>query len=481
MSGRHAAKQEDKTVAFGRYKIGQILGEGTFGHVKLAEHALTGHKVAVKILSKRKIRSLRMDEKVKREIRILKLFDHPHITKLYEVIDGWGEIYMILEFVPGGELFDLISRNGPFKENDVRHYFQQIISAVDYCHRNLIVHRDLKPENILLDAESNIKIADFGLSNLMADGNFLLTSCGSPNYAAPEVISGQPYVGPAVDVWSIGVILYAMLFGRLPFDDRNIQVLFTKIKSGRFFFPSNITVPDSLKDLIRGMLIVDPLQRASIDDIKSHEWFRTSLPKYLDIILVDFRTLGAVDEDIVDEVEALFSHAASREEIKKALRRHETNEITVAYHLIRDQRWKRFTYAENQEDQSTYDENGTENMDFGIPIPTFALEARAMDTETDDKSDKTVPFSVSHQHDFSKNLKDHDRKALDPSMFDSDATDSNRDPLDIPVSFDGQPPPASKLVDSSSSSDESLSKMTKAEIAKINSGDLEENERSVVE
>ncbi|KAL0207069.1 hypothetical protein P9112_012780 [Eukaryota sp. TZLM1-RC] len=436
MSGHHVRRHsksgpEEKTVAFGRYKLGPLLGEGTFGSVRLAEHALTGHKVAVKVLSKRKIRSLRMDEKVKREIRILKLFDHPHITKLYEVIDGWGEIYMILEYVPGGELFDLITTKGPFSEADVRGYFQQIISAVDYCHRNLIVHRDLKPENILLDANLNVKIADFGLSNLMSDGNFLLTSCGSPNYAAPEVISGHPYVGPSVDVWSCGVILYAMLFGRLPFDDSNIHKLFTKIKSGTFYFPKNVDVSSHVKQLIQSMLRVDPLQRATVDDIKYHQWFQASLPKYLSMLLVDPRSLCVVDDDIVDEIEVLFSHAASREEIKRALRRADTNEITVAYHLIKDQRRKRFQSP--MISQSKSQESSLEDIEFGVPIPTFALETKDEDGETEGggvSSEKSgVQFSVAV--DFNRIIQEQERKTLDPSQFEHDNA-SNRDPLDIP-------------------------------------------------
>ncbi|KAL0212276.1 hypothetical protein RCL1_005902 [Eukaryota sp. TZLM3-RCL] len=421
----------NKTVSFGRYSLGPVIGEGTFGKVRLGTHALTGHKVAVKILSKRKIRSLRMDEKVKREIRIMKLFDHPHITKLYEVIDGWGEIYMILEYVPRGELFDLITSKGPFGEADVRHYFQQIISAVDYCHRNLIVHRDLKPENILLDANLNVKVADFGLSNLMADGNFLLTSCGSPNYAPPEVISGLPYVGPAVDVWSCGVILFAMIYGRLPFDDSNIQVLFSKIKSGRFTFPSDVSVCGELKALISGMLRVDPLQRISMEDVKCSPWFRVKIPKYLEILLVDFRSLTLVDEDIIDEVEALFSHAASREEIKRTLRRRDANEITVAYHLIKDQRSKRF--ADPTHDSSPHspqaqtprgDRSDVENVEFGIPVPTFALETKTVDDDAN--SNNAAVFALSLDLDTAVSS-----RIMASRHVDSDDQSSTTDLMDI--------------------------------------------------
>lgn len=174
-------------VKIGHYILGQTLGVGTFGKVKIGEHQLTGHKVAVKILNRQKIKSLDVVGKIRREIQNLKLFRHPHIIKLYQVISTPTDIFMIMEYVSGGELFDYIVKHGKLQEHEARRFFQQIISGVDYCHRHMIVHRDLKPENLLLDHNMHVKIADFGLSNMMMDGEFLRTSCGSPNYAAPEV------------------------------------------------------------------------------------------------------------------------------------------------------------------------------------------------------------------------------------------------------------------------------------------------------
>ncbi|KAJ3107161.1 Protein kinase [Phlyctochytrium bullatum] len=166
--------------------------------------------------------------RLKREIQYLKQLRHPHIIKLYEVITTPTDIILVIEYA-GGELFNYIVERGRMTEDDSRRFFQQIICAVEYCHEHKIVHRDLKPENVLLDDWNQVKIGDFGLSNIMADGDFLKTSCGSPNYAAPEVISGRLYEGPEVDVWSCGVILYVMLCGRLPFDDDYIPNLFKKI------------------------------------------------------------------------------------------------------------------------------------------------------------------------------------------------------------------------------------------------------------
>lgn len=223
-----------------------------------------------------------MDIKIKREITNMKLFRHPHIIRLYEVIETKEDIFMIMEYVPGGELFDYIVTHGRLNENDARRFFQQIISGVEYCHSHMVVHRDLKPENILIDKIHNcVKIADFGLSTMMHDGDFLKTSCGSPNYAAPEVISGKLYAGPEVDVWSCGVILYTLLCARLPFDDEYIPALFRKIRcmlcyyknydyffhiAGIFEIPSYIS--DNCKDLLCAMLIVDPLKRITIPEIK---------------------------------------------------------------------------------------------------------------------------------------------------------------------------------------------------------------------
>ena len=275
----------------------------------MATHAVTGHKVAVKILNKAKIKQLGMEEKVQREINILHLCTHPHIIRLYEVIDTPTDIFLVNEYVSGGELFDHIVSKGRLSADEARNFFHQIISGVEYCHFQKIVHRDLKPENLLLDANHNIKIADFGLSNLMRDGDFLRTSCGSPNYAAPEVISGHLYAGPEVDVWSCGVILYALLCGSLPFDDESIPNLFKKIKSGMYALPTHLS--QLAKNLIPRMLEVDPMKRITIPEIRLHPWFQHKLPPYLrhppELIEKQERI---VDQEVIDEVMKLPFHKA---------------------------------------------------------------------------------------------------------------------------------------------------------------------------
>lgn len=300
---------EQPPVQIGQYILGKNLGIGAFGKVKLATHAITKHKVAVKILNKAKIKQLGMEEKVQREINILHLCTHPHIIRLYEVIDTPTDIFLVNEYVSGGELFDYIVSKGRLSADEARNFFHQIISGVEYCHFQKIVHRDLKPENLLLDSNLNIKIADFGLSNLMRDGDFLRTSCGSPNYAAPEVISGHLYAGPEVDVWSCGVILYALLCGSLPFDDESIPNLFKKIKSGMYSLPSHLS--QLARNLIPRMLEVDAMKRITIPEIRLHPWFQHKLPPYLRHPPEQMeKQERVIDSQVIDEVMKLPFHLA---------------------------------------------------------------------------------------------------------------------------------------------------------------------------
>lgn len=326
----------DRTIALagtGHLKIGnfvikETIGKGAFGAVKRGTHIQTGYDVAIKILNRGRMKGLGTVNKTRNEIDNLQKLTHPHITRLFRVISTPSDIFLVMELVSGGELFSYITRKGALPIRESRRYFQQIISGVSYCHNHMIVHRDLKPENLLLDANKNIKIADFGLSNYMTDGDLLSTACGSPNYAAPELISNKLYVGPEVDLWSCGVILYAMLCGTLPFDDQNVPTLFAKIKSGRY------TVPYSMEkqaaDLISTMLQVDPVKRADVKRIVNHSWFRIDLPYYLFPECENESSI--VDIDVVQSVAEKFD--VKEEDVTGALLAEDHHHfLCIAYRL----------------------------------------------------------------------------------------------------------------------------------------------------
>ncbi|KMQ42481.1 CAMK/CAMKL/AMPK protein kinase [Trichophyton rubrum] len=355
---RHGNERLDQSPATARdmqrldqYTAVRSLGEGTFGKVKLATHRASGRPVALKIIPRRKLQSRDMVGRVEREIQYLQLLRHPHIIKLYTVIATKTDIVMVLEYAER-ELFDYLVKRGRCNDDEARIFFQQIICAVEYCHRHKIVHRDLKPENLLIDKDKNVKIADFGLSNIMTDGNFLKTSCGSPNYAAPEVISGKLYAGPEVDVWSCGVILYVLLVGKLPFDDDYIPSLFKKISAGNFHMPSYIST--GAANLIRHMLQVHPVHRISIPEIRQDPWFLKGLPKYLQPPVEDFVGTGAdpnkaidprkiapgrsaaiqerIHENAVNKLERRMGYG--KDDIQDALRRPEPSAIKDAFFIV---------------------------------------------------------------------------------------------------------------------------------------------------
>ncbi|KAJ3120014.1 hypothetical protein HK098_004927, partial [Nowakowskiella sp. JEL0407] len=253
-----------------RYIVTKVLGEGSYGRVKLATDAFTGEKVALKVFQKATIKKMVHITRIKREVYIMRLLNHPNIVKLYDVMETEKEIILSMEYINGGELFDYIVAQKRVKERMARRFFRQIVSALDYCHKSCIIHRDLKPENLLLDQDRNIRIIDFGFVNLFDPGDVMKTFCGSPYYASPEMIGSKKYIGPEVDIWSLGVILFALLAGHLPFRDSNTAELYKKISSSSYEIPEYFSKES--RDLIKRMLTVDPHKRASIDEIKSHIW-----------------------------------------------------------------------------------------------------------------------------------------------------------------------------------------------------------------
>jgi len=250
------------------------LGEGTFGKVRLSTNLRTNEKFAIKCLKKSAIANRENIERVLREILIVKVLKHKHISTLYDVIDTPQEIYMVMEYASGGELFDYIVSKKRIKEKEARRFFRQIISALDYCHSHNVIHRDLKPENILLDKNLDIKIIDFGFSNFFHPGSLMETFCGSPAYAAPEMIKGDKYTGKEADIWSIGVILYALLCGYLPFDDDSNPRLFNLILEAKYELPSCLSATS--RDLISKLLRVNPAERLTLAQIAAHPWLQDS-------------------------------------------------------------------------------------------------------------------------------------------------------------------------------------------------------------
>nr|XP_023880903.1 CBL-interacting serine/threonine-protein kinase 9 [Quercus suber] len=259
----------------GKYELGKTVGEGSFAKVKFAKNVENGDNVAIKILDRDQVLRHKMVEHLKREISTMKLIKHPNVVKLFEVMASKSKIYIILEFVGGGELFDKIAKNGRLKEDEARKYFQQLINAVDYCHSRGVYHRDLKPENLLLDSYGVLKVSDFGLSAFaqqVREDGLLHTACGTPNYVAPEVLHDKGYDGTASDIWSCGVILFVLMAGYLPFDEPNLIALYRKISKAEFMYPSYFS-PGATK-LIKCILDPNPLTRITIPEILENEWFK---------------------------------------------------------------------------------------------------------------------------------------------------------------------------------------------------------------
>ncbi|XP_031400423.1 CBL-interacting serine/threonine-protein kinase 3-like isoform X2 [Punica granatum] len=259
----------------GKYELGRTIGEGTFAKVKFARNSETGEPVAIKILDKEKVLKHKMAEQIKREIETMKLIKHPYVVQLHEVMGSKTKIFIVLEFVTGGELFDKIVNHGRMREDEVRRYFQQLIHAVDYCHSRGVYHRDLKPENLLLDAYGNLKISDFGLSALsqqVREDGLLHTTCGTPNYVAPEVLNDRGYDGATADLWSCGVVLFVLLAGYLPFDDSNLMNLYKKISAAEFTCPPWLSF--GAMKLIARILDPNPMTRITIPEILEDKWFK---------------------------------------------------------------------------------------------------------------------------------------------------------------------------------------------------------------
>ncbi|XP_030070008.1 MAP/microtubule affinity-regulating kinase 3 isoform X1 [Microcaecilia unicolor] len=317
----------DEQPHIGNYRLLKTIGKGNFAKVKLARHILTGREVAIKIIDKTQLNPTSL-QKLFREVKIMKILNHPNIVKLFEVIETEKTLYLIMEYASGGEVFDYLVAHGRMKEKEARAKFRQIVSAVQYCHQKRIVHRDLKAENLLLDADMNIKIADFGFSNEFTVGNKLDTFCGSPPYAAPELFQGKKYDGPEVDVWSLGVILYTLVSGSLPFDGQNLKELRERVLRGKYRIPFYMST--DCENLLKRFLVLNPIKRGTLEQIMKDRWINAGYEED------ELKPFVEPDLDISDQkrIDVMVGMGYSREEIQDSLSKMKYDEITATYLLL---------------------------------------------------------------------------------------------------------------------------------------------------
>ncbi|OXB73597.1 UNVERIFIED_CONTAM: hypothetical protein H355_005312 [Colinus virginianus] len=308
----------DEQPHIGNYRLLKTIGKGNFAKVKLARHILTGREVAIKIIDKTQLNPTSLQ----------KLYRLIYFMKLFEVIETEKTLYLIMEYASGGEVFDYLVAHGRMKEKEARAKFRQIVSAVQYCHQKHIVHRDLKAENLLLDADMNIKIADFGFSNEFTVGNKLDTFCGSPPYAAPELFQGKKYDGPEVDVWSLGVILYTLVSGSLPFDGQNLKELRERVLRGKYRIPFYMST--DCENLLKRFLVLNPTKRGTLEQIMKDRWINAGHEED------ELKPFVEPELDISDQkrIDIMVGMGYSQEEIQESLSKMKYDEITATYLLL---------------------------------------------------------------------------------------------------------------------------------------------------
>ncbi|XP_037602938.1 MAP/microtubule affinity-regulating kinase 3a isoform X5 [Sebastes umbrosus] len=324
---RSRSSEEPQQPHVGNYRLLKTIGKGNFAKVKLARHILTGREVAIKIIDKTQLNPNSL-QKLFREVRIMKILNHPNIVKLFEVIETERTLYLVMEYASGGEVFDYLVAHGRMKEKEARAKFRQIVSAVQYCHQKHIVHRDLKAENLLLDADMNIKIADFGFSNEFTMGNKLDTFCGSPPYAAPELFQGKKYDGPEVDVWSLGVILYTLVSGSLPFDGQNLKELRERVLRGKYRIPFYMST--DCENLLKRFLVLNPAKRGTLEQIMKDRWINAGFEED------ELKPYTEPELDITDQkrIDVMVGMGYNLEEIQESLAKMKYDEITATYLLL---------------------------------------------------------------------------------------------------------------------------------------------------
>ncbi|TGZ66036.1 hypothetical protein CRM22_005571 [Opisthorchis felineus] len=324
-----AAGNVNSSTNVGKYRLIRTIGKGNFAKVKLAIHMATGAEVAIKIINKTLMDSTLL-KRLRREITIMKTTNHPNIVRLLEIIENEDVLCLVMEYASGGEIFDYLVANGKMREKEARIKFRQLLSAIQYCHSKRIVHRDLKAENILLDRNLNVKVADFGLANTFDYDQRLNTFCGSPPYAAPELFLGIPYYGPGVDVWSLGVILFTLVLGHLPFDARDLRELRSKIIGLNYTIPKGSVSPEC-EALLRKMLVLDPKDRSSLKFLMQDKWVNMGYPP--NDVLRPFKEPPRSQLDEV-RVKAMETMGFTRADLESSVVNPEFDHVYATYHLL---------------------------------------------------------------------------------------------------------------------------------------------------
>ena len=322
-----ASTQIKKKPNKGPYLLGETLGEGAFAKVRLATQIHIKEKCAIKIVDKRLLDDEKDIQRLCKEIKILKSIRHKNIVQLFDIMESKTNLYFVMEYCKGGELFDYIVKNKRLNEKVACNFFQQIINGVEYLHKQGIIHRDLKPENLLLDYKNQIKISDFGLSTFYTKNNFLQTACGTPSYAPPEMLDGKQYNGEASDIWSCGIILYAMLCGTLPFTESKEEIIVKKIKMHDYVIPNYLS--KDAQDILNKILKINPEERLTINDIKKHPWFNIITPHLIKGISLK-EVIIPVDENILNMVK---NAGFNKEECRQLLLKNKFCSLTTIYYL----------------------------------------------------------------------------------------------------------------------------------------------------
>ncbi|XP_070772731.1 serine/threonine-protein kinase MARK1-like isoform X9 [Enoplosus armatus] len=370
---RNSFTSTEEHPHIGNYRLLKTIGKGNFAKVKLARHVLTGREVAVKIIDKTQLNPTSL-QKLFREVRIMKILNHPNI----------------------GEVFDYLVAHGRMKEKEARAKFRQIVSAVQYCHQRRIVHRDLKAENLLLDADMNIKIADFGFSNEFTVGSKLDTFCGSPPYAAPELFQGKKYDGPEVDVWSLGVILYTLVSGSLPFDGQNLKELRERVLRGKYRIPFYMST--DCENLLKKLLVLNPVKRGSLEQIMKDHWMNVGHEEE------ELKPYIEPEADFSDSsrIELMVTMGFPKDEITDSLHGQKYDDVMATY-LLLGRKAPEFEGSEpltnsilGQRQRPTSDINNSSSISPAHPKVTRSISANQKQRRYSDHVGPSVPPAVSY-------------------------------------------------------------------------------------